>query len=218
MKPAKQTIIFDLDGTLIDSAPAIIDSFDRALKFCQIEPIIPLTSNVIGPPLLETLALLSGTHDPQALEKLSTAFKKHYDTAGYLETTIFEGVDAMLKHLLSLGFQLFIATNKRLTPTIKIIEHLGWVNYFTAIYALDSFSPALNSKADMLSEIIARHKLNIQSTIYIGDRNEDGESSEINKLKFYLAQWGYQSTPSKAWKTVESPNQLICALRAVADK
>ena len=48
-------IIFDLDGTLIDSSDSIINCFEEILKFNSIQPIIPINKNIIGPPLLETL-------------------------------------------------------------------------------------------------------------------------------------------------------------------
>ena len=58
-----RNVIFDLDGTLIDSSLGIMESFSKAFSVCNINLVRSLDSIVIGPPLMETLSLLSGTSD-----------------------------------------------------------------------------------------------------------------------------------------------------------
>lgn len=189
-------IIFDLDGTLIDSSASILTSFKHAFASMQLEPKRALTPDVIGPPLMQTLATLAGTEDAALLKALALAFKAHYDSEGYQQTVVFAGVDDMLTTLAAAGAQLYIATNKRLHPTRKILQHLDWQRYFREVYALDYFTPPLVSKQLMVAQVLAKEgladeALALASAVYIGDRYEDGMAAQNNGLAFGLVTWGY---------------------------
>ncbi|MBV5349668.1 HAD hydrolase-like protein, partial [bacterium] len=69
--PLPEAIIFDFDGTLIDSAPAILNAFAAALNEKDLTPHTPLNTSIIGPPLKETLIRLSGSDDAELIESLS---------------------------------------------------------------------------------------------------------------------------------------------------
>lgn len=184
-------LIFDLDGTLIDSAPSILQGFEQAFASTGTPLSRPLSSDVIGPPLMTTLSRLSGSHDPAVLQNLAEAFKQHYDSVGYQATLVFAGVSEMLFSLKQAGFHLYIATNKRHLPTLKILAHLGWQSWFDAVVALDAFTPPCSHKAEMIGRLMAAHDLSPQQSLYIGDRLEDGQAAEANQLPFVLASWGY---------------------------
>lgn len=207
-----KNLIFDLDGTLIDSSSSILASFAHSFKLLGLTPKRPLTNEIIGPPLMPILAILAGTEDVAVLNALAQQFKAHYDTEGYKQTTVFAGVETMLEHLASSADKMFIATNKRLLPTIRIIEHLGWKQHFTEVYALDFFTPPAANKAQMVGRILVDEHLSATETIYIGDRFEDGMAADENALEFAFATWGYNDestgTPPAHWMVYESPAQL----------
>jgi phosphoglycolate phosphatase len=184
-------VIFDLDGTLIDSAPAILYSFAKAFSVCGCTPAVPLSPSLIGPPLMKTLALLAGTHDPSVLNPLAEAFKTYYDDAGYRDTKAFPGVTESLISLMRRRASLYLATNKRIIPTKKIIDYLGWDNYFVKLYALDSYEPPLKTKAELLGYIIRENNLILSETTYIGDRNEDRAAAVANNISYEMVGWGY---------------------------
>ena len=125
MSQKDKHIIFDLDGTLIDSSDSILDSFSSAFKDCDIDLKRPLTESVIGPPLKVTLSLLSGTNDHAKLELLAKKFKANYDSFGYLNTKVYPGVSKMLDSLMRYNIVMYIATNKRILPTLKIINYFA---------------------------------------------------------------------------------------------
>ncbi len=72
------TAVFDLDGTLIDSSSGILSALAAAFTSCGVKPVRPLVSQVIGPPLLEMLSLLSGSSDAALIDRLAEKFKYHY--------------------------------------------------------------------------------------------------------------------------------------------
>jgi len=184
-------IIFDLDGTLIDSSASILESFENAFSSCSLNPIKPFSADIIGPPLMETLSILSGVSDKDILNKLAEEFKSHYDTFGYKKTVVFPGINEMLSRFKNNGLHIYIATNKRILPTKKIINYLKWNQIFKGIYSLDSYSPSASSKSEVLSKIVDSNKLLKDKVVYIGDREEDKLAAIASNLPFLMVSWGY---------------------------
>lgn len=212
-----KNLVFDFDGTLIDSSSSILEGMRGALAACSRRPVRPLAAELIGPPLRQTLALLAGTEDEAVLQPLAEAFKAHYDSEGYRLTRVFPGVADMLEALAAADYPMFIATNKRLHPTLLILQHLGWGELFRGVHALDAFEPPLRDKSAMLGRILALHELDSAKTLYIGDRDEDGAAAAANAMPFAWASWGYgggEQTPPPARLRLDRPADLWRQLRA----
>jgi phosphoglycolate phosphatase len=214
--PRYPHILFDLDGTLIDSAPAILASFHDAFAQTGIAPVRAIDASVIGPPLTETLQLLSGSDDPALVARLAEAFKASYDSEGYKATAAYAGVGALLAELAGAGLSLSIATNKRIHPTRLILAHRGWSDFFSHVYALDLFTPRLPDKAAMIGRLLADQAIAKDQAIYIGDRSEDGESADANGLPFIAVTWGYGSLNADemraGWRAAAQPEALAALL------
>jgi len=185
-------IIFDLDGTLINSSKGILSALKMAFDVCKIEPKKILTDQLIGPPLNKLLPTLLSDENLNSVEPLTAAFKERYDNEGYKNLSVFSDVEVMLAKLSEQGHTLYIATNKRIIPTKKIIPFLGWSHYFDEIYALDSF-PNLASKQYLIENIMDLHNMEKEATLYIGDTVADFKASKANGLKYIMALWGYDS-------------------------
>ena len=214
--PRYAQVLFDLDGTLIDSAPAILASYRDAFATAGREAVVPIDASIVGPPLLETLQMLAGTTDAAVIEPLAAGFKASYDSTGYRQTAAYEGVGEMLQRLVDAGCTLSIATNKRLLPTRLILEHLGWAGHFAAVYALDLFEPRLPHKAAMIARLMQDRGIACEHAVYVGDRSEDGESADANGLPFLAATWGYGSLSSAEmaphWRAIATPAALADAI------
>ncbi len=221
MAARKRQVIFDLDGTLIDSSTSILQSFEAAFTKTGVTPQKPLTQEMIGPPLMPTLRTLSGSNDPGLLETLAAAFKAEYDTHAYQAATVFAGIESFLKRLQQHGLQMYIATNKRILPTTRIMQHLQWAHYFAGVYALDYFTPPAPSKKDMVCNIMALHGLSPEATLFVGDRIEDGLAAEGNGLDFAMVTWGYlddtQGEMAEHWQCFSTPEALAEYVLAKAD-
>ncbi len=183
-------LLFDFDGTLIDSAPSILAGFATVLERHGVTPRVPLDSNLIGPPLLPTLQRISGVEDQTALQDMAATFKGWYDTEGYRHTVVYPDIDAAL-HELAACARLYIVTNKRIHPTRQILGHLGWTSLFAGVYAQDAFEPPLPSKAAVIGQVLGEHDIDPAAALYIGDRAEDGQAATANGLAFAWAAWGY---------------------------
>jgi phosphoglycolate phosphatase len=200
-------VVFDLDGTLIDSAGAILASFRAAFAACRLTPARNIEADIIGPPLGETLRLLAGSEDSALIARLADAFRQSYDSSGLLETRAYPGIGDMLRALHAAGMKLSIATNKRIHPTRLIVEYIGWVDIFDSVYALDLFTPPLPDKATMLGRMLIDQRIDKRRAVFVGDRIEDGEAAEANGLPFIVATWGYGGVETR-WRKAATPSGL----------
>lgn len=206
----KPVLIFDLDGTLIDSAPSILSSLAMVLDEAGITARVPFSSILIGPPLQETLSTLTGVDDPNVIRAYVESFKRHYDDGGYKDTKVYPGVAEMLAALHSSRFILHLATNKRLAPTRLILDYLGWGQLFQSVYALDLYDPRLPDKGTLLKCLLDERALHPADTLYIGDKTEDGLAAEQNGLEFLGVEWGYGDFDSGCkWTVLNSPASLL---------
>jgi phosphoglycolate phosphatase len=209
-----KNIIFDLDGTLIDSAPSILGAFKQVLEKFSYAPIKPLNSGLIGPPLRQTLQAISGESDPEKLTLLVDAFKINYDNDAYALSTSYAGIPEMLESLAFAGKCLHLATNKRFMPTKKILQFFEWEKYFQTVYAIDKAKPAYAHKAHMIQSMISDLDLKPKDCVYIGDRVEDAEAASDNLMPFVYVDWGYgpDAAAIKNHSSVKVPNDLQALL------
>ncbi len=202
-----KSIIFDLDGTLIDSSQSILAGFEHVLNTNSLKPLITPTSIIIGPPLIETLRRLTGVDDKKKILKMAEQFKEYYDFEACLLSQPYNDVNCGLKKLIKDNFDLYISTNKRNIPTRKIIKHLGWDNLFVSVYTLDQDGSYFKSKSEMIKRQLKDFSLSADQAIYIGDRAEDMKAAKNNRLNFIGVSWGYGKFTEDV-KVIESFNEL----------
>lgn len=184
-------LLFDFDGTLIDSSAGILKSFEAALKKFGMSPTVPLEKSLIGPPLQEVLRRISDSADARQIERLTDAFKEDYDTDGYQKTSAYAGTDSALRKLHARGAKLLIVTNKRILPTKRILTHLGWDMLFAGVFALDSTDPPVKNKAALIRNMLERKVIAAEKAIMIGDTPDDYHAARDNGMNFAAVSWGY---------------------------
>lgn len=200
-------IIFDLDGTLIDSRNGIIESFNYAYeRVFKKHPRFKI-SDLIGPPLDEILNNIENPSINQEKEFL-IEFKNHYDHKGYKKSFLYDGVIESLNQLKSKKMKLYIATNKRLKPTLLILKLLNLQNFFEEVICSDSYEKKI-SKIKMLELIYQKQNHNITKFFMIGDTIHDFEASKKNQIEFIFAEYGYGKINLNSVKIIKKISQLI---------
>jgi phosphoglycolate phosphatase len=200
-------VIFDLDGTLVDSAPAILTTFQGVLDKNGLTSKVTLDERLIGPPLPFALAKITGIEDASIIDGLINDFKSVYDDQGVAATRCYPEIEQQLAIMHARGLRLHVATNKRLLPTKRILERLDLLRYFKEVYAIDRRTPPYASKTEMMGSLLADAGLPHGQSCYVGDRSEDAAAAKVNGLPFFLATWGYSDfeTPQKEWRVLSSP-------------
>ncbi|HEY3431977.1 MAG TPA: HAD hydrolase-like protein [Rhodocyclaceae bacterium] len=193
-KSTTRAIAFDFDGTLVDSAPGILSGMALTLEKNQIQPAVPLNTGIIGPPLRTTLALISGHQNDALLDQLVADFKLCYDSNGYRATKPYPGIGEALAQLKEQGYALYLATNKRGTPTRLILDYLDWTPLFSAVYALDEHLDCTDKK-QILEKMLADHHLPASNTPYVGDTDTDATAARHNGMPYIHVAWGYGDNP-----------------------
>jgi phosphoglycolate phosphatase len=187
------SLIFDLDGTLIDSCPGIGSSLSAA--FDSIGRKMPAADlrAIVGPPIRVIAARIEPTLSETELVQIELSYRTRYDSDGWRETVPFDGVAETLQALHLAGVSMFIVTNKPRIPTEKILTQLRLIRLFKEISTRDSRTPAYDSKTEMLFGLLQRYSLNRESSVMVGDTIEDEEAAAANGLRFLYATYGYGS-------------------------
>ena len=183
-----KAIIFDFDGTLVDSEITIYQCFQGITKHLAPERIDYAKNILIGPPLRETASEILGPNQQAQLDEFVKLFIEMHDEHAIENTQPYPGVIETLKKLSLKGILMAVATNKRYAPTIKLINHFDWQKYFTSIECSDSQNQIKN-KDEMIQEILKNNNFN--KAFFIGDTVNDGLSANLNQLPFILARYGY---------------------------
>jgi len=205
------TIIFDFDGTLIDSSPEIMQAFRMVARNIIPEREYFIDKMIIGPTLIETAQLILNSKDNNKVNKFTKEFIKIYDNILAQKTKTYSGVSQTLLKLKKKSFKLSIVTNKRLVPTKKIVELYKWENIFDHIICSDS-KGFVASKSLNIKKLLDKDSFYLNSFL-LGDTINDGISANENNLKFIRAKYGYGKnedwTKIKIYKDINKFSDIL---------
>jgi phosphoglycolate phosphatase len=182
-------IIFDLDGTLIDSKPEIISTYKKVFE--KILPPLEIDYEDIN--FGATLsAILNKVYNQntELVEKAKILFSEVYDYSNYDETILYSDVFELLHQFHANKFVLHIATNKRLNPTIRILKNKNLFHLFKSIVTNDLIKDKSLSKTQMVELICNEHI--IFKGFMIGDSSQDIQAGIINNLDTVAVLYGYE--------------------------
>jgi len=193
-----QAFIFDFDGTLVDSEQAIYQCFQSITKQLAPNRVEHAKNILIGPPLRDTASEILGPEHQDSLDEFVQLFIEMHDEQVIQHTQPYPDVIEGLKQLHAQKIPMAVATNKRLAPTEKLMDHFGWNDYFQFIECSDSQHEMRNK--DAMIQGIINQNVSFQGSYFIGDTVNDGLSANLNQLPFIKANYGYGL--NQDWKNV----------------
>lgn len=207
-------VLFDLDGTLVDSHPGIAWSVAVAMSEVLPEVAISVPPQLLGPPIREIFRRLleAEAHysSSAVLDELEASFRRSYDTEGWRRSRAYPEVGATLRHLHWSGLELFVVTNKPRAATRRILGRLELLPLFVEVVSPDSRTPRYESKAAMIRDLVVRRGLDRASTCYVGDTIDDQVSAAAAEVSFIPVSYGY-GTPG-ASSGMSSPLRRLSSL------
>ncbi|MGV0627103.1 HAD hydrolase-like protein [Mycolicibacter minnesotensis] len=208
---AAELVIFDLDGTLTDSAPGIVASFRHALA--QIDAPVPegdLAQRLVGPPMHHTLAAMGlGAQTDTVI----AAYRADYTDRGWAMNTPFDGVAELLSDLRAAGVRLAVATSKIEPTAHRILAHFGLDGYFEVI-AGGSVDGVRAAKSDVVAHALRQLAPLPARVLMVGDRRHDVDGAAAHGIDTILVQWGYGTSD---YPDGETPDGPIARVRTVTE-
>ncbi|MDE2281982.1 MAG: HAD hydrolase-like protein [Actinomycetales bacterium] len=202
-------LLFDLDGTLVDSADGILWSFEATLHDLDREVDRSLLRTFIGPPLDYSFGQLGFRGDQ--LDDALRRYRVHYQNEGVHRCELYSGVSDLLASLAAERVPLVVATAKRVDFANEILSALSIATFFSVV-AGASLDGLLTSKDVIVGEAIARTDAPLDHGWMVGDRRFDVVAAQQHGLLGVGATWGYASPDelerAGAALLIESPRQL----------
>ena len=191
--PDFKYILFDLDGTLTDSAPGSTASVKYALeKSGEPVPDYPVLCKFIGPPLLYGFMNFCGMSEERA-EKAVGYYREYYGVKGIFESELYPGIKELLSQLFSSNKKVILATSKPEVFAVKILEHFGISDYFyfTAGATLDK---TRTEKADVIAYALKSAGVtDRRKAVMVGDRFHDIDGAKANGIRSVGVLYGFGS-------------------------
>jgi len=188
-------VLFDLDGTIVDSAPGITASL--AYTFEQLGMPIPSPSQLleyVGPPILESFEQLAGMSDTEGHQALAI-YRERYLEHGVGNVSIYPGLADVLKTIHESPLALSLATSKPESLARIALTSLGVIQYLDVLTGA-SEDEVRSAKADVVEEALIRLRAfgaDISRPVMIGDRFYDVEGAAAHDVPTIFVEWGYGS-------------------------
>ena len=159
---------FDLDGTLVDSAPDILRLLGGVLREEGLA-VPKLDKGRIGPLLEDIIRGICPDLAPADLERIVRIYRARYRACPFDESPAFPGIPLLFERLSGRGCRLFVATNKPEDVTRRLLDARGLLPYLTGFACSDSVPGRRLSKAGMLVLLMERHGVEPGTAIMVGD-------------------------------------------------
>lgn len=208
----ERPVIFDLDGTLVDSAPGIVASLRHAFSACGIAPPATDWSRLIGPPLPRMLEAAMPGLEPQQKHALIAAYRDHYARVGLFESVPYPGVPEAVTAIARAGRRIYVVTNKPQRPAETVMAHVALDTHVSRIVGGD---PTGNMSKPERAVALAREE-HLAGSTFLGDGLDDLHAAEQIGARFFLAGWGYGTARVLAARSgvtvLHQPSDLLSLL------
>ncbi len=193
MKSLPAGIIYDLDGTLVDSLPGIESALARAVKKVLPGQHVPALRDKIGPPIQQIIAASFDSVSEADARSIADQYRVLYDSGDCLNCSLFPGVIDTLGFFAAMKIRQFVVTNKPLRPTRQMFARLCLKKFVEGYSCPDSHHPRFTSKASSTAWLLDTHGLQGRECVMVGDSPEDAESAAANEMRFIGVSYGYAS-------------------------
>jgi len=208
-----KNILFDLDGTLVDSSQGTVESIVYATeKMKWPTPGDATLRAFIGPPLLESFIKL-GKSQAEA-EQAVKYYREYYQEKGMYENTVYPQIPATLKALVQAGVSLYVATSKPEYFAKQIIQHIDMASYFTGVYGA-SMDNRRSQKGDVIHYGLTKAAIQAETsvTMMVGDRSHDIVGAKANDLSSVGVLYGFgdrqELAKAGAAHIIAQPSELL---------
>lgn len=195
-----EAVVFDLDGTIADTAENIRQALNAALASDELAPLDVSTVKTMigaGPEALVRRALrwLGNCSDVDIVERLTKKFHEAYRELGNSLSTLFDGGDTCLAALASRGIRMGICSNKPETFCRTLLADLGILDYFAAVQGSGT---GLRHKPDPEPLLNTLRSLGVspERALYVGDSQTDVLTARAAGVPVVLVSHGYTETPA----------------------
>jgi phosphoglycolate phosphatase len=188
MTLAGRLVLFDLDGTLVDSSPGIFSSVRHAARELGLPAPTPEQLRaMVGPPLQDGFALVLGV--PVAdVGRAVAAYREHYAAGALLDVTVHDGIPELLAALGRGGATLAVATSKPEPFAVRVLEHAGLLPAFASVHGA-TMDGSVRHKDQVVAAALAAHPGG-RDPVLVGDRSHDVLGAAAHGLPCIGAGWG----------------------------
>ncbi len=184
-----RNVIFDLDGTLINTAEGIIDSAKYAMEKLGL-PLLDDSElkKIIGPPLKKSFINLLGCDDETAQNGVNI-FREYYSRQGLLKAEPYKGIVELLHYLRNKDIHIAVASYKREDFLLRLLTHFRMADVFDSIHGADIEGKL--TKEDIIKKCMYELGAISDETIMVGDSGSDIKSAENVGIGFIGVTYGF---------------------------
>ena len=214
-------IIFDLDGTLLDTSPGFFSSIaETARKNGLKEPDAEELRTFIGPPIQDSFKRFYSVSAEEA-DALAADFRDDYANRTLLMATPYPGIFEAIETLIGQGHKIAVCTYKRQSYALPLLDHFGFTRYTGLIYGSDSENKF--TKSDLLAQCIAESGFEKQNALLVGDTGSDLKAAADVGIPLVAATYGFGFTEDNIRgigfpliASISSPSQLPTKIQTLS--
>ena len=184
-----RNVIFDLDGTLADTSPGIIESVQHTVQTMGLPALSEAQLRAfIGPPLRHSFAEQCGC-TPQEAQQAVTVFRAHYQDGAVFHAALYPGIAELCAELKASGFRMAVATNKPDRFASALVRRFGLDGLLDPVCGADEEGRL--KKADLIRMCMNGMQASCEETVLIGDTENDAEGAEQAGVQFLAVTYGF---------------------------